>query len=76
MANISAIAIFLWWINLLPSPATIVTLPTMIIWAALFTTVSLSIIIARFTIRERGNIGGDIAHSMNIWIELLKRLDE
>lgn len=33
-------------------------------------------IIARFTIRERGNIGGDIAHSMNIWIELLKRLDE
>lgn len=33
-------------------------------------------IIARFTIRERGNIGGDIAHSMDIWIELLKRLDE
>ena len=33
-------------------------------------------IIARFTIRERGNIDGDIAHSMDIWIELLKRLDE
>lgn len=33
-------------------------------------------IIARFTIRERGRIGGDVAHSMNIWIELLKRLDE
>ncbi len=33
-------------------------------------------IIARFTIRERGNISGDIAHSMNIWIELLKRLDQ
>ena len=33
-------------------------------------------IIARFTIREGGNISGDVAHSMNIWIELLKRLDE
>lgn len=31
-------------------------------------------IIARFTIREKGNITGDVAHSMNIWIELLKRL--
>lgn len=33
-------------------------------------------IIARFTIRERGNICGDVAHSMNVWIELLKRLNE
>ena len=31
-------------------------------------------VIARFTIREKGNISGDVAHSMNIWIELLKRL--
>ena len=31
-------------------------------------------IIARFTIREKGNITGDVAHSMNIWIELLKRM--
>lgn len=31
-------------------------------------------VIARFTIREKGNISGDVAHSMNIWIELLKIL--
>lgn len=31
-------------------------------------------VIARFAIREKGNISGDVAHSMNIWIELLKRL--
>lgn len=33
-------------------------------------------VIARFTIRERGHINGDVAHTMNIWTELLKRLTE
>ena len=33
-------------------------------------------IIARFTMRERGNICGDVAFTMNIWIELLKGLNE
>lgn len=33
-------------------------------------------IIARFTIREKGKVCGDVAHSMNIWIELLKQLNK
>lgn len=32
-------------------------------------------IIARFTIREKGNVKGDIAHSMKIWNDLLKSLN-
>lgn len=31
-------------------------------------------VIARFTIREKGNVTGDIARSMEIWNELLKNL--
>ena len=33
-------------------------------------------IIARFTIREKGKVSGDVAHTMNIWIELLKQLNK
>lgn len=33
-------------------------------------------VIARFTIREKGNVSGDIAHSMEIWNELLKYLQK
>lgn len=31
-------------------------------------------VIARFTMRERGNVTGDIARSMQIWVELLKKV--
>lgn len=33
-------------------------------------------IIARFTLRERGHFSGDVAHSINVWTETLKRLEE
>ncbi len=33
-------------------------------------------IIARFTIREKGNITGDMAHSMRVWCALLKYLHQ
>lgn len=33
-------------------------------------------IIARFTLRERGHFSGDVAHSINVWTETLKRLKE
>ena len=33
-------------------------------------------IIARFTLRESGHFSGDVAHSINVWTETLKRLEE
>ena len=33
-------------------------------------------IISRFTLRERGHFSGDVAHSINVWTETLKRLEE
>lgn len=33
-------------------------------------------IIARFTLRERGHFSGDVTHSINVWTETLKRLEE